>query len=579
MRPYVWNVSSVLIGAVVVWAWVALRPAPDLQLPSRVVINIPATHDLLDVAISADGTSLVYVAYTGTLTQLFYRPIDQFVATPLPGTEGAANPFFSPDGLWVGFFADDTLKKVSLLTGGPSETICDAPLGSAGASWGRDNVIIFAPVGGRGLRRVTASGGVPEVLTEPNTQAGELEHGWPHILPSGAGVVFTITRKDHDARLAVLSQESQQWTLLTPATGGARYLPTGHLVYAFDDELLSIEFDPEKSTGQGSPRTVDERVLTSATSFGRLGKAYFDLSTTGTLVSLPAPSVLENEPVWVDRSGKITEIAFPPDPGHYSTPRLSPHDGRLAIVRQADVLGRETWIQSKDREQWIQLTESGSDNRSPVWASDGQSLIFASNRLGPQNIFSKALVTGEVTRLLASSDPQNPVSQSRDEHSLAFYTIHPHSGRDIGVLSPDGLVSEIVRTPFNERSPALSPDGHWIAYVSDATGVDQIYLQPYPATGDRWTVSLERSHEPVWSSNGTELFFRRGDQMHVVRIDFTPELVVETPHQLFERGFDRDPGGNLPNYDVTANGQHFVMLRPTKPPREIRLILDWVPAP
>jgi serine/threonine-protein kinase len=510
---------------------------------------------------------------------LFYRPVDQFDAIPLSGTEGAANPFFSPDGFWVGFFADDTLKKISLLTGGTPETICDAPLGSAGASWGRDNVIIFAPVGGRGLRRVTASGGVPEVLTEPNTQAGELEHGWPHILPSGAGVVFTITRKDHDARLAVLSQESQQWTLLTPATGGARYLPTGHLVYAFDDELLSIEFDPEKSTGQGSPRTVDERVLTSATSFGRLGKAYFDLSTTGTLVSLPAPSVLENEPVWVDRSGKITEMAFPPDPGHYSTPRLSPHDGRLAIVRQADVLGRETWIQSKDREQWIQLTESGSDNRSPVWASDGHSLIFASNRLGPQNIFSKTLVTGEVTRLLASSDPKIPVSQSRDEHSLAFYTIHPDSGRDIGVLSSDGLVSEIVRTPFNERSPALSPDGRWIAYVSDATGVDQIYLQPYPATGDRWTVSPKRSHEPVWSLNGTELFFRRGDQMHVVKIAFTTELVVETPHQLFERRLDRDPGGNLPNYDVTADGQHFVMLRPTQTPHEIRLTLDWVPAP
>lgn len=578
MRPYVWNVSSVLIGAAIVWAWVALRPAPDLQLPSRVVINIPATHELLDVAISADGTNLVYVAYTGSRTQLFYRPIDQFVAIPLSGTEGAANPFFSPDGLWVGFFADDTLKKISLLTGGTPETISDAPLGSAGASWGHDNVIIFAPVGGRGLRRVTASGGAPEVLTEPNTQVGELEHGWPHILPNGAGVVFTIARKDHDARLAVLSQDSQQWTLLTPATGGARYLPTGHLVYAFDDELLSIEFDPKKSTVQGSPRTVDERVLTSTTSFARLGKAYFDFSTTRTLVSLPAPSVLENKPVWVDRNGKITEMEFPPNPGNYSTPRLSPHDGRLAIVRQADVLGRDTWIQSKDREQWIQLTEMGSDNRSPVWASDGHSLIFASNRLGPQNIFSKALVTGEVTRLLASSDPQNPVSQSRDEHSLAFYTIHPDSGRDIGVLSSDGLVSEIVRTPFNERSPVLSPDGHWIAYVSDATGVDQIYLQPYPATGDRWTVSPERSHEPVWSSNGTELFFRRGDQMHVVKIDFTPELVVETPHQVFERRFDRDPGGNLPNYDVTADGQHFVMLRPTQTPREIRLTLDWVPA-
>lgn len=578
MRPYVWNVSSVLIGAALVWAWVALRPAPDLQLPSRVVVNIPATHELLDVAISADGTNLVYVAYTGSRTQLFYRPVDQFDAIPLSGTEGAANPFFSPDGLWVGFFADDTLKKISLLTVGTPETICDAPLGSAGASWGHDDVIIFAPVGGRGLRRVTASGGTPEVLTEPNTQVGELEHGWPHILPNGAGVVFTITRKGHDARLAALSQDSQQWTLLTPATGGARYLPTGHLVYAFDDELLSIEFDPKKLTVQGSPRTVDERVLTSTTSFARLGKAYFDLSTTRTLVSLPAPSVLENKPVWVDRTGKITETAFPPNPGHYSTPRLSPEDGRLAIVRQADVLGRETWIQSQDREQWIQLTEMGSDNRSPVWASDGHSLIFASNRLGPQNIFSKTLVTGEVTRLLASSDPQNPVSQSRDEHSLAFYTIHPDSGRDIGILSSDGLVSEIVRTPFNERSPALSPDGRWIAYVSDATGVDQIYLQPYPATGDRWTVSPERSHEPVWSLNGTELFFRRGNQMHVVKIAFTTELVVETPHQLFERRFDRDPGGNLPNYDVTADGQHFVMLRPTQTPHEIRLTLDWIPA-
>lgn len=568
--------TGLLIGVTVLWT--VTRPEPEVpRTPTRLSVAVPAEHELLGVAIAPDGSNLVYVAQADDRRQLFRRRLDRFDAIPLPGTEGASNPFFSPDGAWVGFFADDSLKKVAL-AGGTPQVVVDAPLESAGATWAADGTIIMAPTRGRGLVRVPDEGGPSETLTSPNTENGETEHGWPRVLPGEAGILFTIARKERDTRVAVWSPEDDEWRLLLPANGPARYVSTGHIIYALDEELLAVPFDLDTLEIRGPPVTIFEGVAVSMTTFAGLGSAHFSLSNTGTLVQLPAAGTADNVLVWVDRDGRASPFTSAPTRVRHYTPRLAPDDTRVAVVRESGVLGRDTWLYDLTTASEIQLTLEGSDNRSPAWSADGELIAFASNRLGPQNMFSKSLTGRSVDRLLASSDAHNPSSWSDSPSGrlLAYYEVNAETGRDVWVLSADGSATAVAATPFNERSPVLSPDGRWLAYVSDEDGFDRVYVQPYPPTGQRWVVSPDGGREPVWSADGLELFFRRDTQMLVVDVRVAPTFAVGVPTLLFERVFERDSGGNLPNYDVTFDGRRFLMLQRADRPREIRLTLDWL---
>ena len=576
MQRFWWILAGFVIGATVV-CMVACQAPEVPRTPTRLTVTVPTGHELLDAVIAPDGSALVYVAQADDRRQLFHRRLDRFEAIPLPGTEGASNPFFSPDGAWVGFFADDRLKKVPL-AGGPPQVVVDAPLESAAASWTADGMIVMAPTRGLGLVRVPEDGGPSETLTSPNTENGETEHGWPHVLPGEIGILFTIARKERDTRVAVWSQEDDEWRLLLPANGPARYVSTGHIIYTLDEELLAVPFDLDTLEIRGAPETIIQGVAASTAAFAGLGRAHFSLSNTGTLVHVPAPGSADNLLVWVDRDGRASPFTSPQTPGRHYTPRLSPDETRLAIVRQSGVLGRDIWLYDLTTASETQLMLDGSDNRSPAWSADGELIAFASNRLGPQNMFSTSLTGRSADRLVASRDAHNPSSWSESPGGrlLAYYEVNVETGRDVWVLAADGSATAVAATRFNERSPVFSPDGRWLAFVSDEDDFDHVYVQPYPPTGERWVVTLDGGREPLWSADGAALFFRRGAQMLVVDVRVTPTFAVGEPSLLFEREFERDPGGNLPNYDVTSDGQRFLMLQRADRPHEIRLTLDWL---
>jgi len=385
-----WSVAALLLVAGLAAVFVALRwksTAPLTQPLTRLTLTLPPEEFVTEtatpvLALSPDGTKLVYSGYRrGEKRRLYLRPMDRFEATPIPGTEGGTGPFFSPDGEWVGFWADRKLKKVSLAGGSPL-TLCDAPA-FRGASWGEGGTILFAPLPQGGLSRISAEGGKPKAFTSPDPKKNEMTHRWPQILPGGKAALFTINSLtgDYDqARIGVVSLDTGERRTVLEGGTDARYVPTGHLVYSRGGSILAVPFDLKRLdvTGPPAPITDDVRIV------GPAGFALFSHSNDGSLVYLGKnPKALERGLVWVDRKG--TARPFTEARRDYSEPRLSPDGQRLAIV-VGDRASWDIWMYELARGVWSRLTLGGL-NWGPVWARDGNRLAFASNRNGPVNVF------------------------------------------------------------------------------------------------------------------------------------------------------------------------------------------------
>ncbi|HAK55862.1 MAG: hypothetical protein QF463_07300 [Vicinamibacterales bacterium] len=576
MRREIWLAGGIALGAVVGW-FARPLPAPEAPTIARFSVTTAADHQIADVAVAPDGRSLAFVAYGGGRPQLFVRPLELARAVVLPETDGARRPFFSPDGRTIAFFADDELRRVSL-DDGTVAVVTNAPSDSAGGTWLDDGTIVFAPLRGQGLVRVDAAGGEPTPLTAPDVRGGEVEHGWPSPLPDGAGLIFAVARRDRDTRMAVWSpdRDGGDWRLLFPMNGRARYVAPGRLAYVLGEELLTVGFDIDALDVTGTPAVALGGIAASVADVSGLGAARFDVSTDGALAYLPAPSP-DNVLVWVDRTGRATPTADQPVADRHRTPRLSPDGYQAAVVIRAGLLGHELWLDPLAGGDRARLSTAGSDNRSPAWTRDDR-LSFASNREGPQNIYLTTPRMHEggddgARRLITASIPQNPGAWTGDGR-LAYYEVGP-TGRDVLVRAADGSSTPLAATAADERSPAWAPDGAALAYVSDAAGFDQVYVQPYPPDGRRDVVSPAVGSEPVWSRDGRQLFYRRGNEMLVVDVttaDGTLELGAS--RRLFERPFDVDLGSHLANYDVAPDGR-FLMLQPAEPSRAIRVVLGW----
>ena len=581
-RYVAWVAAGVIVGAIAAGGavWSVMRTSSSAPgVLTHTVVSLPSNEQLGAVgasppmAISPDGTRLVYASQNGGRTQLYLRPLNQFEANVIPGTEGARDPFFSPDGQWVGFFADVTLQKVSV-TGGAPQPICDAPDISLGASWGPDDTIVFA-AGLSGLVRVPAGGGTPESLTTPDAEKGEVRHSWPQILPGGESVLFTITTEE-GPRIGVLSLATGDWRTL-PSGGEAtqaQYVPTGHLVFAQSGELLGVPFDLARLELDGPPGSVLDGVYASP-GLGGLGLAYFAVSRSGSLVYAPGgAAIAENSLVWVDRDGRASPLTG--GRGTYRYPRLSPDGRRIAVDFRSQTGDRDIWIYELERGTLSRLTVEGT-NRNPVWAREGTQVTFTSNRAGPFDLYWKpADGSGQSEALLTRANSQFPTSWSPDGRQLAFYEVNPTTARDIWVLAQDDDPSPFLRTSFNERSPTFSPDGRWLAYVSNESGRDEIYVLAYPGPGGRSQVSTDGGTEPVWSANGRELFYRNGDQMLTVAVETEPAFDAGDPQLLFEERYGVEADRN-PNYDVAPDGQRFVMVKSDQDsaPTQLHVVLDW----
>lgn len=584
-RALPWAVAAIAVAlaiGVTALSWRASRPEPHRIINASLLLPEPlagvfSPNPGSPFALSRDGLLFVFVGSpTGKPPQLYVRELDQQTATPIPGTENAAAPFFSPDGEWIGFFADSKLHKVSR-GGGPVTNLGDAPI-PHGASWASDDTIVYAPNLGSGLMRVSSAGGTPQVLTTPDGKQQELSHRWPQVLPGNNTVLFTIqttTQNTYDdARIALLSMETGKWRTLFDGGSYARYVPSGHIVYAHAGALIAIPFDLSSLQVRGSPAPIQQGVVTTlATS----GGAEYDVAESGLLAYVPGSMrPPERSLVWVDREGGSKELPAPVN--GYTTPRISP-DGKMLAVQ---ILGvGDLWIYDFNRNTLMRLTFGGAGGSSapPLWTPDGRKVIYRS-RVPTLSFRSKPADGSGAEETLFSKELEDPGATpycvSRDGKTLLFGRQNVTGAVGIYAISLDGSAKTqpFLQSTFSQSNPRFSPDGHWVVYMSNESGHDEIYVQPYPGPGGKWLISTGGGFFPLWAHSGREIFFRSEDKMMVVPVETQPTFKAGTPRMLFRSANYLMLG----NYDVAPDGQHFLMIKEKEAPassKEVSIVLHW----
>jgi len=526
------------------------------------------------VALSPDGTKLVYVGTReNTTRQLFLRVMDGAEATAIAGTEGAYVPFFSPDGQWIGFFSQGKLKKVPA-DGGAAQVLCDAPSG-LGADWAADDTIYFMPFNTSGVWKVAASGGTPQEVTKLDRSKGEVSHRWPQLLPGGAAVLFTVwTGPGWDEKsLHMQVLKTGERRVLAQGASTGRYVSSGHLVYNRDgvQRLMALPFDVERLQVMGGPAVgLAEQVWE-----GGAEGAQYAVSSAGTMAYVAShPARYERRMVWVDRTGKVEPLPAMPRP--YYDPRISP-DGRQFAVSSEEATER-VWTFDFARPILTALTGPGS-SQAPLWTPDGKRVIYRATRMGSRNLAWKAADgSGEEHRLTTNDNMQTPVSVSPDGKLLACTELDPAEGNDIWLVALDGgKPVPFLRTRASEANPHFSPDGRWLAYVSDESGRREVYVQPFPGPGGKWMISTGGGTEPVWARDGRELFYRSGDKLMAVTVATQPAFVAGLPRALFEGAFE-PTGTGTSGFDVSPDGRRFLMIQPTAPERpatHVNVVINW----
>jgi len=515
---------------------------------------------------------------------LYRRSIDGFYPTTIPGTEGAGNPFFSPTGEWVGFFTAGKLKKVSLLGGLPIN-ICDAQAGY-GASWGIDENIIFSPTFTSGLLKVSAAGGIPSLLTHLSSDKGELSHRWPEVLPDGKSVLYTVnTGMDGDTKhIAVYSHVSGKQRILIRRSTYARYMHDGYLLYYRGCLLFAVQFDIENLEIIGNEVKVLEGIKISGA-----GGCQYSISQNGSIVWVPSDDqnlinsgssspvnfrkVAESNLLWIDRLGKAKPVIN--TLRGYWAPSISPNGQQLAVNIDLDI-----YILEMYRETLTRFTFEGR-NHLPIWTADGKNLVFSSARDGHPNLFrKKADGSGKAEKVLFSKQHQDPGSFTPDGKILIYTELIPKTNWDIWVMQLDDSSSAkpFLQTQFNEFNPMISPDGLWLAYTSNESGQNEIYVKPFPKGDGKWVISTDGGSEPVWARNGSELFYRNSGLLMAVKIKMGSTFIADKPKKLFERDYDpneMNPYGS-PNYDIGNDGRFLIIeSTPSSPSTQIFFALNW----
>ena len=463
-------------------------------------------------AVSPDGSRLAFVARRDDgMTLLYVRPLDSIKALPLPGTEGATCPFWSPDGRMLGFFSLGKLRKIDA-SGGPPLSLADAPVGRGG-SWSPEGVIVFAPDQGGPLYRVAAAGGPATPATQLDESRSESTHRWPQFLPDGKHFLYftRIVQRDEHNGIRVGSLDGKESPFLLNTEANASYA-SGHLLYARETTLMAQPFDAARLEFRGDPFPVAEGVQVDFA----FSQMTFATSENGVMVYQTGQSEGGSRLSWFDRSGKPAGLLG--DQASYFTLALSP-DVRRAVVSVIDprVGAPDVWIFDVMRGLRTRFTfDPGVDN-FPIWTADGEEVIFSSIRKGKSrfNLYRKSITGSGEDELLLESDRDKFATQcSPDGRSLLFYTRgDPVTRTDIWVmpLSGDGKPTAILRTEFAEQSPALSPDGRYMAYESDESGRVEIYVSPFPAPSRKWQVSMAGGEKPHWRNDGKEIIYLAPD--------------------------------------------------------------------
>jgi serine/threonine-protein kinase len=506
------------------------------------------------MVLSPDGERLAYVA--GEPPRIHLRLIGEFEGNPLKGTENAEQPFFSPDGQWVAFFAGNDLKKVSIF-GGATMKLADVQ-SHRGGTWSEDGTIIYSPSVTSGLMRVSEAGGEPEMLTDPTEEEGIRSHRWPHLLPGDDAVLFTVQPAGStfdESRVEVLDLTTSQRKVVVQGGGTfARYANSGHVTYIHEGTLFAVPFDPNALTATGLPVPVVERVSYDP----RNGGGQIDYSPQGHLVYMSGDTIFAERTVaWIEADGSTTPLLEKPLP--YSRPRLSPDGTRLAMDYGATNPTADIWIHDLERGATTRLTFTNITDMAPIWSPDGEHIIFGSLRdASVPNLHRKAADgSGEAERLTESIAAQFPCSVSPDGKWLIFQEEAPRSGWDLFVMNLESGETELyLSTDFSEGAAEFSPDGRWVAYNSNESGRYEVYVRPFPAGGGKWQVSTDGGGYPVWSADGKRLHYTKNGSLMAVDVSadgdtFRAETPVEVlagnllPTSGFARRFDIADDGRV----------------------------------
>lgn len=532
------------------------------------------------VLFSPDGTQLVSSIRVSGKRQLFLRALSSAQAQPLDGTQGASDPFFSPDGKWLAFFAAGMLKKISV-SGGAAEVICKAE-NPRGGVWTNDDFIVFTPDTDSPVYRVRASGGQAEAISSLRSSDKERSHRWPDVLPGGKAILFSVAYEIgnplDDASIAVLDLSTGKHKTLIKGGAFPRYAPTGHLVYARRGALIAVPFDVERLEVTGAPVTVQEHLMTTVVN----GRAQFSFSSKGDFAYIQERannSELGQVLEWVDRRGGAQALI---NVRHeYSGPRLSP-DGRTLFMEIADPAAA-IWVYDMGRGTLSRVTQGGV-SYGPIPSPDGRRLAYQATRDGVTGVMISNVDGGNEERLTSDKRFNFPTSWSPDGKQLLITGANESGNSDVRLVSVDGDRKQLtlIQGPFNAGGARFSPDGHWIAYVSDESGRYEVYVRSYPEGGTRIPISSAGGTQPVWSRNGRELFFRNGDQTISVTVGLSPSPVVGKPETLFTRTtFDDSSGpayGMSADYDVSLDGQRFVMRKHNQDNNQVptaRIVFNW----
>ena len=567
-RALPWLVAGALAaGLVLVLAfWV---PRQTAAAPvSRAVITPPqgvAAFDRSKLVLSPDGTQIVFAAGG----QLYLRSLDDFDARPIAGTTGATAAFFSPDGKWLGFFANSKLQKTPLQGGAPI-ALAEVVGGPSSASWGTGGMIVFSPAdGSRGLIRITDSGGDRQVIASP-AGTEETAYRWPEIMPDGGAVVFTVMRNSGSAIVAELLKTRERRVLIE---GGAdaRFVSTGHLVYRNAGSLMAVAFDPRRVEIAGVPTPVIDDL-----SYGSSGAGIYGVSSSGTLVYAKGGLVQPTDRfVWVDRTGQAKPLAAPTR--SYNQFSLSP-DGRQIALQLPTGTRNDIATYDIERKSLTRLTFE-LNNSLPFWTPDGTRVTYQ-RRSGASILFQKLANGGgaeePLTHALNGGVPQ---AWSADGKELVSIQRILGGGTEVWV-TPVADVSKarpILKTRSTVEQLRVSRDGRWLAYISNESGRWEVYVQPFAGAGGKWQISTEGGLEPLWSNNGTELFYRNAAKMMAVNVTTASGFKADTPRVLFEQSF-RAPTIPTGTSGVSPDSQHFLMLETVdgaKALTEMNIVLNW----
>ena len=532
------------------------RNKPTETHAVRFFINPPEKASFGSFAISPDGLHLAFVALDASgKAVLWVRPLDAPNGQALSGTEEAQYPFWSPDSRFIGFFAGGKLKKIEL-NGGTVQTLCAAAI-PRGGSWSSSGVIVFGPSPNEALYQVSETGGPASPLTKLEPSRQEASHRWPHFLPDGRHFLYSVLGGPQSQGIYVTSLDGKEnRRLLNISNSIAMYAAPGYLLFRREATLMGQAFNLDNLQLSGDPFPVAEQVGFDLSTF----QTYFSVSQTGMLAYSVATGG-KTQLAWIDRGGK--EISLVGQPGNYIRPSLSP-DGKRVAVDGSDLQGnRDVWLLDLATGNPTRFTFDPAQDLFAVWSADGSRIVFGSDREGPRNIYQRSATgASKEERLLKSDFNAYPVDWSRDGRYIAYVLNDPKTKIDVWVLPlfGDQKPFPFANTEASERGARFSPDGKWLAYVSDESGIPQIYVETFPASGGKWQVSTSGGYHLAWRQDGKELFYVSADRK-MMAVDVKGDgasFEAGPPKTLFDLRVPTFTGSQA-QFAVTADGQKFLI--------------------